>query len=84
VTVQVKHDLRQVFAWIVAYKSEHDGNSPTLREMMIGCGIPTTSVMSYSVKKMEKLGWIRIERGISRNIYVIGGEWRIAERGAAK
>jgi SOS-response transcriptional repressor LexA len=64
-----------LFAWIVQYKSLHDGNSPTTREMMIGCELRSTSVVAWHLSRLEKEGKIRRELDRARGIYVVGGKW---------
>jgi SOS-response transcriptional repressor LexA len=74
---QTSHDIQKIFDWIVKYKREHDGNSPSLREMMRACGIVSTSTMTSRIDEMEAQGLIALAgRGKSRCIVVIGGEWR--------
>lgn len=69
-----------LFAWIVAYKRVHDGNSPTVREIARGCGMTTTSLVNYHLRQLERQGCLRTENGQAgqrqtRNIVVIGGQW---------
>ncbi len=70
------YDYDEVFRWIVRFKQEHDGNSPTMREIQMQFKISNTSVVSYILKRLERRGRIRLagERR-SRQIYVIGGSW---------
>jgi SOS-response transcriptional repressor LexA len=69
-----------VFKFIVEYKQNHDGNSPTMREIMYGCDITTTSLISFYLGQLERSGKIRWPRyGFSKRssatIEVIGGNW---------
>ena len=68
--------------YIIRYKSEHDGNSPTVREMMRAVGITSTSIVNYNLLALERRG--HISRPIadegnhgsaSRSITVVGGRW---------
>ncbi len=71
-----RHDLNQLFNFIVGFKSEHDGNSPTIREIMVGCDIPSTSVCSYNLRLLAKSGRIRLFEGVhASRIEVVGGHW---------
>jgi hypothetical protein len=70
----------RIFWYIVEYKRNHDGNSPTMREIMVGCGISTTSMVYLYLNQMKAAGLIRRpepESGIrcSASIEVVGGEW---------
>jgi hypothetical protein len=70
----------QVFAWIVSYKRAHDGNSPTLRELMSGCGLSSLSVTFECLRRLTAAGLIARQitpdkRGLSRSIVIVGGCW---------
>ena len=64
---------KQVYEFIVKYKTENDGLSPSMREIM-GQGVSSTSVVDWHLKKLEQEGKISCN-GV-RGIKVIGGEWR--------
>ncbi len=71
-----KYSLVDIFEWIINYKAEHDGNSPTVRQIGKGVGIPSTSVVRYNLDEMERNGWIHLLRdGSTRGIVVVGGHW---------
>jgi hypothetical protein len=87
-SVQKYHELyygeppksQKVFDFIVAYKREHDGNSPTMREIMVGCKVSSTSMVSFYLDQLVAMGFIRRpEREMGNfsaaNIEVVGGEW---------
>jgi len=44
--------------FIIRYKVESGGDSPTLREMMRGVGITSTSVVAHNLTALEKRGLI--------------------------
>ena len=69
----------EVFAFIVEYKKQNDGLSPTLREICDHTRVRSTSHASLLVDKLEKDGFIErvAVAGQSRNIRVIGGEWSL-------
>lgn len=70
-----KYDYMAVLRYIIAYKQAHDGNSPSIREIMRELGIPGTCHMSYILKRLQADGWIYLEPYNSRSIHVIGGRW---------
>ncbi len=72
-----KHSRQAVFDFIVTYKRAHDGNSPTLRQIMNGRRISSTSVVHNILIGLERDGYIRILPG-SQGIVVIGGAWAYA------
>lgn len=66
----------EVYEFIVSYKREHDGNSPTLRDIMRGVGATTPSVIGYHLKKLKRQGKIDLpDLGQPRGIEVVGGKW---------
>lgn len=65
----------KLFNYIVAYKRAHDGNSPTLRQMMQGIGVNSTSVVHSHLRGLERAGLIRRVKDCPRSIQVIGGRW---------
>ncbi len=70
-------DRRQkVLDFIVRYKREHDGNSPTRREIGEACQISSTSVVNYYLDQLARAGLIETARK-ARAITVMGGSWRI-------
>lgn len=74
----------KLFDFIVAYKVEHDGNSPTYREMMAATGLTSTSMVAWHLEKLEDAGLIERPQqvGNSRVIEVVGGRWEY-DRGPA-
>lgn len=72
----VFHDLDEIFRAIVAYKREHDGNSPSVQELADLCGISSKSVMVYNLRRLERAGRVRlVSARRSRSIEVVGGGW---------
>ncbi len=45
---------------------------PTVRDIMAGCGISSTSVVDYNLKALSEKGHIRRRREVSRGIELIG------------
>ena len=50
-----------------------NGYPPTVRDIQAGCGISSTSVVDYYLKKLEKEGYIRRHREVSRGIELLTG-----------
>ena len=78
---KVEPKWEQVYKFIVAYKRDHDGNSPTIREIQDECGISSTSVVFYYLNQLEARGLIRrpepkIGSRYASRIEVIGGRWK--------
>lgn len=69
------HSADDVFAYLVAYKRENDGRSPTVREIADGLGIPSTSIVAYHLKQLAADGRILINPAIARGISIPGGRW---------
>jgi SOS-response transcriptional repressor LexA len=65
----------KLLEFIVKYKREHDGNSPTMREMMAALHISSTSMAQYYLKRLEKNGAIRLSKYLPSKIEVVGGRW---------
>ena len=45
---------------------------PSIRDIQEGCGISSTSVVDYNLRKLEEKGLIRRDREVSRGIEVLG------------
>jgi SOS-response transcriptional repressor LexA len=81
-TIREKH--YKVYDFIVSYKRRHDGNSPTFREIMEGCGISSTSMVVFYLNKLELRRLIRrpepeIGNWYASKIEVVGGCWMMEE-----
>ena len=69
---------RNIFEFIVDFKSNNDGNSPTIREIVEGCGISSTSVVNYNLLKLAEFGIIGLSSsGAARKISIPGGRWSV-------
>lgn len=73
--VELSDKSLRVLSAIIRYKIKHDGNSPTLRDLMRMVGISSTSVISHHLRRLELAG--KIERGVSsaRDIVIPGAKW---------
>ena len=71
------HDSQAIFKFICDYKRAHDGNSPTIREIMRACGHPSTSTVYAHLRKLEQQGLIDLQDAYSnsRSLRVVGGQW---------
>jgi SOS-response transcriptional repressor LexA len=66
----------QVFEFIVEYKREHDGISPSVREIAEGC-VLSESTVKYHLLKLENERRILVKG--RRAIEVVGGEWNLPD-----
>lgn len=60
-----------VLEFIVAYKQEHDGNSPSLRTIGRELFLSTTAV-HHQIHKLIELGHLYLH---GKDICVMGGQW---------
>jgi len=49
---------------------------PSIRDIQLGCNISSTSVVDYNLKALERLGYIRRDREVSRAIEMLDGSGR--------
>jgi len=64
----------EIFYYIISYKTDNDGLSPTYREICAEFDIKSTSTVRYYLKLLEEEG--RITFGYrKRGIKVKGGRW---------
>jgi len=49
---------------------------PSIRDIQLGCSISSTSVVDYNLKALERLGYIRRDREVSRAIELLDGSGR--------
>ncbi len=72
------HDPQKIFDFIVRWKRNHDGNSPSLSQIMTHCKITSKSVVVYVLEKLEaQKKIIRVGPKYERRIQVVGGHWDI-------
>lgn len=65
-----------MYKFILKYKLEHDGNSPSMEEIMDACDVSSKSVCNYHLSKLEDDGLIERVDGQARSIVVVGGFWK--------
>jgi SOS-response transcriptional repressor LexA len=68
-----------IFNFLVKYKSECDGNTPTTREIADACSL-SISTVKYHLTHLELENRIRVLEERPRQIEVIGGAWTAPRR----
>ncbi|MGQ9573244.1 MAG: transcriptional repressor LexA [Dehalococcoidia bacterium] len=61
---------QKILRFIRQFIEEHD-YPPSIRQIQDGCGISSTSVVDYNLKKLEAEGYIRRDREVSRAIELL-------------
>ncbi|MDP2949474.1 MAG: transcriptional repressor LexA [Chloroflexota bacterium] len=61
---------QKILRFIRQFLEEHD-YPPSIRQIQDGCGISSTSVVDYNLKKLEGDGYIRRDREVSRAIELL-------------
>ncbi len=70
-----------IFNFLVKYKSECDGNTPTTREIAEACSL-SISTVKYHLTHLELENRIRVLEERPRQIEVVGGAWTAPKRHA--
>ncbi len=71
-----------MYRWIVRYKRQNAGDSPSRREIAAGVGLASVAVVQYHLGRLEKAGMItRPKRGQARRIGIPGASWQFEEAG---
>lgn len=65
----------QILEFLRSFIEEKD-YPPSIRDIQDGCGISSTSVVDYNLRKLEDKGFIRRDREVSRGIEVLGPNGR--------
>jgi len=70
-----EHERMGVLRYIVHYKKMHDGNSPSIREIMQACRICSTNTVYLILRELESSELITMPdgRGRTRGIQIVGG-----------
>ena len=63
---------QQILEFINGFDEEHS-YPPTIRDIQYACNVSSTSVVDYNLKILERKGFIRRDREVSRGIEVLGG-----------
>ena len=64
---------RRILAFLRHFREEKD-YPPTIRDILKGCSISSTSVVDYNLKILEREGYIRRDREVSRGIELVDRE----------
>lgn len=68
----------RIYDFILNFKQDHDGVSPTVLEICSGCEIRSSSVVCHCLTTLELLGMVKCGYGTgrrSRMISIPGGRW---------
>jgi repressor LexA len=61
---------QSILQFMRTFIDEHD-YPPSIRDIQVGCDISSTSVVDYNLKALERLGYIRRDREVSRAIELL-------------
>lgn len=75
---QLSKKQRSILDFIGSFLNAHN-YPPTVRDIMEGCSVSSTSVVDYNLKALEKKGHIRRRREVSRGIELIGSSLGIRQ-----
>lgn len=64
-----------IFDFLCSFVEDKD-YPPSIRDIQDGCGISSTSVVDYNLRKLEESGYIRRDREVSRGIEILGAGGR--------
>ena len=70
---ELSEKQRGILEFLGTFIGEHD-YPPSIRDIQIGCGISSTSVVDYNLKRLEEKGLIRRDREVSRAIELLNGQ----------
>lgn len=71
---------KQVFEFIVAYKRDHDGLAPSVKEIALACYL-SESTVKHHLHMLERTNRIRVLG--RRAIEVVGGVWDLPDDDAS-
>lgn len=58
-----------ILSYIKEYQ-QNKGYSPSMRDIMVDCGISSTSLSVYYLEKLEMEGYIKRDKKVSRSIVI--------------
>ncbi len=73
--------LDRIARYITDYKLRHDGNAPTIRQIMRACGLASTSTTWLRLRALKAEGRIDIKDGA---ICVVGATWTPPAQGVTQ
>ena len=68
-----------VYRFIIRYKRQHAGDSPTRREICAGVGIAGPSTVHYHLTVLKERGRIELPGSKARMIAIPGASWAFEE-----
>ncbi len=68
---------QSVYDFIVEYKTNNTGLSPSIRDIIKATDITSTSIVTYYLGILEGAGLIYCNPKMSRGIQVVGGKWSL-------
>jgi len=71
-TKQLSPKQRSILAFMRDFVDENS-YPPSIRDILGGCGISSTSVVDYNLRALERMGYIRRDREVSRAIELLDG-----------
>lgn len=66
---------KRIMTFLRRFREDKD-YPPTIRDILKGCGISSTSVVDYNLKILEREGFIRRDREVSRGIELLDKDQR--------
>jgi len=73
-TVSVRPTSELIFQFLVDYKRQHDGNTPSTHDLAEGCSV-SISTANYHLTQLQLKNRIRILEQRPRQIEIMGGTW---------
>ena len=67
----------KVYRFIIDYKKANDGVAPSVRDIVDGTGVRSTSHVAQILGRLVSKELITMDSRIPRSIQVIGGEWSL-------
>ena len=73
----VRTETRKVIMdYLKQYKREHDGCSPSYRQIMAACNLKSTGTVSYQLQQLADCGYVWLPKdGTRGGIEIVGGQW---------
>jgi len=65
----------RIYQYVIAWKSIHNGNSPSVRQIRDGVGVRSTSTVWRYLRMLQRANVLAIDG--ARNITVPGSDWRM-------
>ena len=76
---RVANRLDKLHAFIIQYKIENDGISPSIREMGEYLEVKSTGLVFFYLRKLEAAGRIVVVKNQRRHISIPGGQWNLTQ-----